>query len=69
MSGDEKIVDHDGKYNSYSNGMNGPDGYHHDHLFAHYKKDGSISESGLADRSEERERLARGLGRAALNDY
>ena len=66
-----KIVDNgNGRYDEYSNGLGGrADGLHHDHLFAHYRKDGSITQSGFVDRSSERDALARGLGRTALGGF
>jgi hypothetical protein len=69
--GDMKIVDNSqhGRIDAYENGMNGPDGYHHDHHWNHIRQDGTVSQAGTADRSAEREALARGLGSAALRGF
>jgi hypothetical protein len=71
MSANEKHVDglDNGRYDIYSNGLGtnqSGDGYLHDHLWMNVDSMGQVTQSGLADRSAERENLQRGLGRAAL---
>ncbi len=74
MSANEKHVDGlaNGRYDIYLNGLGtnqSGDGYHHDHIFMNVSAAGQVTQSGMADRSEERENLLRGLGRTALGGY
>lgn len=73
MASNEKHVDglNNGRYDIYSNGLGtnrDGDGYAHDHLHMNVDKHGDVTHSGLADRSDRRDNIIRGLGRAALND-
>lgn len=57
-----------GRIDVYENGMNGPDGWGHDHIWATGSPSGPFS-GQLEDRSAQREAMARGLGGAALRGY
>lgn len=58
-----------GRLDVYLNGMNGPDGYGHDHYWAHFRQDGSNYQADYVNRSSQRSAMARGLGGAALNGF
>jgi len=72
MANNEKHVDglDSGRYDVYSNGLGANqegDGFAHDHLYMSVDKAGDVTSSGMADRSDQREKIIRGLGGAALN--
>ncbi|NQX04988.1 hypothetical protein HQQ82_09270 [Rathayibacter sp. VKM Ac-2856] len=67
----EKHVDGtaNGRYDIYSNGLGtnkAGDGFAHDHIFANVNKNGDVTNSGMVDRSDQRDKVIRGLGGAAL---
>lgn len=66
----DHIVDNSasGRIDVYMNGMNGPDGWGHDHIWTNGSPGGPFS-GHLEDRSAQREAMARGLGNAALRGF
>jgi hypothetical protein len=67
----EKHVDGtaDGRYNIYTNGLGtnqDGDGFAHDDIWANVNKNDDVTHSGMADRSDQRDKIIRGLGGAAL---
>lgn len=66
----DKIVDNSasGRIDAYMNGLNGPDGWGHDHIWATGSSAGPFS-GHLEDRSARRDAMIHGLGGTALRGF
>lgn len=66
----DKIVDNSasGRIDVYMNGLNGPDGWGHDHIWATGSPAGPFS-GHLEDRSARRDAMIQGLGGTALRGF